>query len=173
MPVLGGIAAGGGSHVGHHERVGHPVASTQVVPVAYGVGQQALGGEHLFGPALQRFVAQPVGKLEVAVLAAEGLVVVLGVVDVVHEQVHGVPVLLHDLLVAELLPYRPGHDDPGVGPSETHLFVAVLCRWSHSGESAQAVLRVTHVAHPLVEELPGVGKERPRLGECLRVCRPA
>ena len=99
--------------------------------------------------------------------------VIFGVVDVVHKQVHGVPALLNNLRVTELLPYRPGHDDSGIGPTQTHFLITVLRQGSHSGESAQTVLGVAHVTHPLVEELHGVSKERTGFGKHLCVCCPA
>ena len=99
--------------------------------------------------------------------------VILGVVDMVHKQVHGVPVFLDDLRITELFPYCPRYDDSGIGPTQTHFLIAVLCQGSHSGESTQPVLGVAHVTHPLVEELHSVSKERTGFGKHLCVCCPA
>ena len=71
------------------------------------------------------------------------------------------------------LPYRPRHDDSGIGPTQTHFLITVLCQGSHSGESAQPVLGVAHITHPLVEELHGVSKERTGFGKHLCFCCPA
>lgn len=124
--VLGGIATGGGSHIPHHESIYHPVGSAQIVPIADGIRKRALGRESESATTFQWFVAQPVSPLVVAVLTAEGLVVIFGVVDVVHKQVHGVPALLNNLRITELLPYRPRHDDSGIGPTQT-LFSSPYC----------------------------------------------
>ena len=132
-----------------------------------------MGRESESATTFQWFVAQPVGPLVVAILTAESLVVILGIVDVVHKQVHGVPALLNNLRVTELLPYRPGHDDSGISPPQTHFLITVLRQGSHSGESAQTVLCVAHVTHPLVKELHGVSKERTGFCKHLCVCCPA
>ncbi len=69
--VLAGIATGGGGHVPHHESIYHPVGSTQIVPVADGIRKRTLGRKSQSAAAFQRFIAQPVGPLVVAVLTAE------------------------------------------------------------------------------------------------------
>ena len=171
--VLGSIATDGDSHISHHESIYHPVGSAQIVPIADGIRKRALGRESESATTFQWFVAQPVGPLVVAILTAESLVVILGIVDVVHKQVHGVPALLNNLRVTELLPYRPGHDDSGIGPTQTHFLITVLCQGSHSGESTQPVLGVAHVTHPLMEKLHGVSKERTGFCKHLCVCCPA
>ena len=171
--VLGSIATRGGSHIPHHGSIYHPIGSAQVVPVADGIRKRTLGRESQSATTFQRFVAQPVGPLVVTVLPAEGLVVILCIVDVVHKQIHSVPVLLNDLRVTKLFPYRPRHNDSGIGPTQTHFLIAVLCQGSHSGKSTQTVLGVAHVTHPLVEELHNVSKERTGFGKHLCVCCPA
>ena len=71
-----GIAACGFGHVAHHLSIDDPIGSAEVVPVGDGVGQRALGAEGTASATLQWLVAQPVGPLVVAVLGAEGGVVV-------------------------------------------------------------------------------------------------
>ena len=122
---------------------------------------------------LQRLVAQPVSPLVVTVLFNQRLVVILGLVDVVHEEVHRLPVLLDDLLVAKLLPYSPGHDNTCIGPTQTHLLVTILSIGSNTGEAAQLILAVAHIAHPLVEELKCIGEECTSLGKYLSIGSPA
>ena len=111
-----------------------------------------------------------------AVLFAKGLVVILGVGNVVDELFHGFPVLIHQFLVAELFPDGPWDDDTGIRPSQTHHVVrrsTVLCHRGDSGESSDLALGIPHVTHPLVEEPVGIGEERTCLGENLRVGRPS
>ena len=129
--------------------------------------------------ALQRFIAQPVRPLVVAVLARHDGMLVLGLVDVVHEEVHRLPVLVDNVFVAKLLPHRPRHNDAGICPAQPHhvavaLAVAcpILCERCDARESTGRRLRVPHVPHPLMEEAVCVGEERSGLGEDLCVGRP-
>ena len=140
-PLVGrGVLPRGPRHVGHHAGVYGPVAGTQIVPVGDGLRLRSPLAEGIPAATLQRLVAQPVGPLVVAVLARQRPVVVVRRVDVVHESVHRLPVLLHDGVVAKLLPDGPGHDDARVGPSQSHALVAILSQGSHAGESAVLVL---------------------------------
>ena len=122
---------------------------------------------------LQRLVAQPIGPLVVTILFNQRLVVILGLVDVVQEEVHRLPVLVDDLLVAKLLPNGPRHDDTCIGPTQTHLLVTILSIGSNAREATQLVLAVAHIAHPLVEKLKRIGEERTCLGKYLCVGSPA
>ena len=111
--------------------------------------------ESASGAALERLIAEPVCPLVVAVLCTECNVVVLVVVDVVHEEIHRLPVLVDDTGVSELLPDGPWNDDSCIGPAKTHhgcRICAVLCLRSYTREAAQLGLGVAHVTHPLVEE---------------------
>ncbi len=124
--VLGGIATSGGSHIPHHESIYHPVRSAHIVPIADGIRKRAFGERKRVRynfPVVRSSTSRP---LVVAVLTAESLVIILGVVDVVHKQVHGVPALFNNLRVTELLPYRPGHNDSGIGQPK-RIFSSPYC----------------------------------------------
>ena len=114
------VAPRSAGHVAHHRGIDGPVGSTQIAPV---VGSLAAGVGILEGQtraALQRFIAQPVGPLVVAILSDERVVAILRLVDVLHEAVHRLPALVNDIGVGKLFPHRPGHDDAGIGPAEAH-----------------------------------------------------
>ena len=130
---------GGTRHVGHHTGVNSPVVGAKVTPIAYGVGLGAV----VEGAAARTFkclVAQPVGPLIIAVLAGQSLMVVMGLIHMVQIAVHSIPVLFHYLGVAKLFPHRPGYDDTGIGPAQTHVVIAVLAPRCHTGETTRLAL---------------------------------
>ena len=165
-------------HVAHHACIDGPVRSAEVVPVLHGFRKRyaltlCVMGECSAAAAFERFVAEPVRPLVVAILSYVCVVVVFRLVYMVHETLHRVPVLLYHGLVAELLPDRPRHDDAGVSPSQTHHFVAVLSVWCDSREASERALRIPHVAHPFVHESAGVGEEGTCFGKYLCISCPA
>ena len=91
----------------------------------------------------------------------------------VHETGHRLPVLVDDGWVAKLLPYRPGHNDSGIGPSQSHHLVTILAGWCHTWESASLTLRVAHVARPFMEETVCIGEERACSGKYLGIGHPS
>ena len=99
--------------------------------------------------------------------------VVAGFGDMPDEPLHGLPARVDDLRVGELFPYRPGNDDPCVGPSDAHHLASVLGEGRDAREASGFALRVGHVAHPLVEERCRAGEKCPGLGKYLRVGRPS
>ena len=174
--VLLHVTSGSGSHVTHHTGIHHPVAGTQVVPVADSIWQRSVCIEGATAATLQRLIAQPVGPLVVAVLVLQGIMVVLGLIHMVHELLHRLPALIYDLSVAKLLPYRPGYDNTGIGPPHTHHIMgmcAILRKGSHAGIAALVVLGVTHIMQPFMEEGICIGKEGSGLGKYLCIGRPA
>ena len=120
--ILGRIPTGSLRHVTHQVSVNRPIAGAEVIPVNVGLRTKhmlAVGIFHVDAASatLQRLVAQPVGPLVVAILGAQGLVVILGLVDVVDELLHRDPMLIHDLGVAKLFPNHPRHDHTGISPA--------------------------------------------------------
>ena len=172
------IPSGGCCHVTHHAGVDSPVGRAEIVPIDDGIGQGAplsggIPGEGSSAVTLERFIAQPVGPLIVSVFSSKGLVVVLRVVYMIHEEIHGIPVLVYDSGISELLPYGPWNDDSGICPSETHHVVAILGEGGDSRESAGLALGIAHVTHPFVEEGIRVGEEGSGFCEYLGVSRPS
>jgi len=58
-----------------------------------------------------RLVTEPVGPLVIAILRAEGMMVILGLVDMIEIFLHRRPVLSDNLSVTKLLPDNPRHDN--------------------------------------------------------------
>ena len=99
--------------------------------------------------------------------------VVFHLVDMVHKASHRFPTLIHDSLVAKLLPDGPRYDDTSICPSQSHHLVAILGRRGHTRVSSRFALRISHVAHPFMEEAIGIGKERTSLCKHLSISHPA
>ena len=176
-----GIPAGCTCHIAHHICICSPIAGGEEVPVNQRIRRRvpvALLIPYVSLPrtALERFVAQPVRPLTVAVLFQERLVIVFGIVDVLHEPVHGFPILIHYGNVVELLPDCPRNDDSGISPSKSHhrgRLCTILSQRSNSWESSFFVLSVPHIPHPFVEEAPCIGKEGSGFGKHLGVGGPS
>ena len=170
--ITGCIASGSLGHIGHVGSIQCPIRSAQITPVMNRFRLHAVRTPALATGTFKRLITQPVGILEVSVFCTEGYMVVLGFVHMVHVELHGCPTFIDDLLVAELLPYGPRHDDTGIRPTEAHHFIAILSPRSHARETAYFALAIAHVAHPLVEEGGGIGKEGTCFGKHLGIGRP-
>ena len=70
-------------------------------------------------------------------------------------------------------PNRPRNDHAGIGPADTHHDVSILRERRDTWEASLRVLTVTHVAHPLAEELSRIGVKRTGLAENLGIGSPA
>ena len=102
--------------------------------------------------------------------------VIFGFVHVIHELLHRLPTLVHNLRVAKLLPDCPGNDNTSIGPPYSHhIAVAgtILRKRSYTWVATQGTLCVTHIVQPLVKEAVGIGKECSRLGKHLRIGCPS
>ena len=97
--ILGTVTTCGNSHIAHHLGVDYPIAGAQIVPIADSLGTKFTILVDAAARALQRLVAQPVTPLIVTILGNELLVVELGLVDMVHEEIHCIPVLIYNLLL--------------------------------------------------------------------------
>ena len=85
---------------------------------------------------LKRLVTEPVGPLVIAILRAEGMMVILGLVDMIEIFLHRRPVLIDNLSVAKLFPDNPRHDNSRVRPAQAvHISRrrTVLSQWSDTG----------------------------------------
>ena len=179
--ILGSIASCGLCHVAHHSCINGPVRGAQIVPVHISLGavyMVTLFVHHANGTAagLQRFVAQPVGPLEVAILPCHSSMVILDGIHIVHHLLHSFPVLGHNLIVAKLFPHHPRYYYSGIGPAQaTHAggLGSILCKGCHTREGTSVMLGISHVTHPLMEEVACIGKEGTRLGEHLSVGSPS
>ena len=97
---------------------------------------------------------------------------ILSLLNMVHKLLHSLPVLLYNASVAKLLPRSPRHDNACISPTEAHIRVTERSYRSHARETAILVLSITHIAHPLEEEIVRIGKERTRLGKHLSIGSP-
>ena len=126
--------------------------------------------------AFERLIAQPVGPLVIAVVVGQGMMIVFCGVDKIHEFLHRIPILIHNLCIAKLLPYHPWHYHSGISPSQARHIggeSSILCIRSHAGIAAGSFLSVAHIAHPFMEEIACIGKIGSGLGKDLCVGCPS